>query len=211
MKDPITYKIKDRVGKIGKSDWFPVSMITSETRAEEIKKKQKANMNIVRNKTKQNVNGKINFSSTPGGSQKDYADENTNSMFDENKILQDEENVQYNFRKTIVEKDEKKINTKTKKKKTSAFQTCKSNLEKKNLQLVNVQRIAFFELLHINCMAMSCNIRRLEKKLYRKLLKTQIDIETLLQEVSINTFQTYQQIGNGLIMQLCKQRQTPSG
>ena len=31
-------------------------------------------------------------------------------------------------------------------------------------------------------MAMSCNIRRLEKKLYRKLLKTQIDIETLLQE-----------------------------
>ena len=108
MKDPITYKIKDKVGKIGKSDWFPVSMITSETRAEEIKKKQKANMNIVRNKTKQNVNGKINFSSTPGGSQKDYADENTNSMFDENKILQDEENVQYDFRKTIVEKDEKK-------------------------------------------------------------------------------------------------------
>ena len=44
--------------------------------------------------------------------------------------------------------------------------------------------IASFELLHINCMAMSRNIRRLEKKLYRKLLKTQIDIETLLQEVS---------------------------
>ena len=64
MKDPITYKIKDKVGKIDKSDWFPVSMITSETRAEKIKKKQKANMNIARNKTKQNVNGKINFSST---------------------------------------------------------------------------------------------------------------------------------------------------
>ena len=121
MKDPITYKIKDKVGKIGKSDWFPVSMITSETRAEEIKKKQKANMNIVRNKTKQNVNGKINFSSTPGGSQKDYADENTNSMFDENKILQDEENVQYDFRKTIFEKDEKKIKTKAEKKRKPAL------------------------------------------------------------------------------------------
>ena len=50
----------------------------------------------------------MNFSSTPGNSQKDYVDENMNSMFDENKILQDEENVQYDFRKTIVEKDEKK-------------------------------------------------------------------------------------------------------
>ena len=70
--------------------------------------------------------------------------------------------------------------------------------------------IASFELLHINCMTMGPNIRRLEKKLYRKLLKTQIDIATLLQEVSINTFQTYQQKENGLIMQLYKQPQTPS-
>ena len=70
-------------------------------------------------------------------------------------------------------------------------------------------RIASFELLHIKCMAMSRNIRKLEKKLYRK-LKTQIDIETLLQEVSINTFQTYRQIENGLIMLLYKQPQTPS-
>ena len=70
--------------------------------------------------------------------------------------------------------------------------------------------ITSFELLHINCMAMSRKIRRLEKKLDRKSLKNQIDIETLLQEVSINTFQTYQQIENGLIMQLYKQPQTPS-
>ena len=71
-------------------------------------------------------------------------------------------------------------------------------------------RIASFKLLHINCMAMSRNITKLEKKLYRKLLKTQINIENLLQEISINTFQTYQQIENGLIMLLCKQPQTPS-
>ena len=97
------------MGEIDKSDWFPVSMITSETRAEEIKRKQKAKMNIARKKNaKQDVNEKMNFSSTPGNSHKDYVDENTNSMFDENKILQDEENVQYDFRKTIVEKDEKK-------------------------------------------------------------------------------------------------------
>ena len=147
MKDPITYKIKDRVGKIGKSDWFPVSMITSETRAEEIKKKQKANMNIVRNKTKQNVNGKINFSSTPGGSQKDYADENTNSMFDENKILQDEENVQYNFRKTIVEKDEKKINTKTKKKENQRFSNLQKQLREKKLAIGKCAENCFFRVI----------------------------------------------------------------
>ena len=70
--------------------------------------------------------------------------------------------------------------------------------------------IASFELLQINCMAMSRKIRRLEKKLDRKSLKNQIDIETLLQEVSINTFQTYQQIENGLIMLLYKQPQRPS-
>ena len=139
MKDPITYKIKDRVGKIGKSDWFPVSMITSETPAEEIKKKQKANMNIVRNKTKQNVNGKINFSSTPGGSQKDYADENTNSMFDENKILQDEENVQYDFHKTIFEKDEKTSKTKAEKKENQLFSNLQKQLRERNLKLVNVR------------------------------------------------------------------------
>ena len=40
-------------------------------------------------------------------------------------------------------------------------------------------RIASFKLLHINCMAMSRNITKLEKKLYRKLLKTQINIENL--------------------------------
>ena len=110
------------MGEIDKSDWFPVSMITSETRAEEIKRKQKAKMNIARKKNaKQDVNEKTNFSSTPGNSHKDYVDENTNSMFDENKILQDEENVQYDFRKTIFEKDEKKIKTKAEKKRKPAL------------------------------------------------------------------------------------------
>ena len=125
------YKVEYKVGENDKSDWFPVSMITSETRAEEIKRKQKAKMNIARKKNaKQDVNEKMNFSSTPGNSHKDYVDENTNSMSDENKILQDEGNVQYDFRKTIVEKDEKKIKTKEVKKKISSFQTCKNNLEK---------------------------------------------------------------------------------
>ena len=54
----------------------------------------------------------MNFFSSPGYSQEDYVDENTNSIFDENKILQDEQNVQYDFRKTIVEKDEKNIEIK---------------------------------------------------------------------------------------------------
>ena len=53
-------------------------------------------------KTKIDVNGKMKFSSSPGNPQKDYVDENTNKK----KILQDEENVQYNFCKTIVEQDE---------------------------------------------------------------------------------------------------------
>ena len=48
----------------------------------------------------------MKFSSSPGNPQKDYVDENTNSMFDKKKILQDEENLQYNFCKTIVEQDE---------------------------------------------------------------------------------------------------------
>ena len=56
--------------------------------------KQKAKMEIVRKKnTKEDVNGKMNFFSIPGNSQKDNVHENTNSMFDENKILQDEKNV----------------------------------------------------------------------------------------------------------------------
>ena len=76
------------MGEIDISDWFPVSMITSETRAEEIKRKQKAKMNIARKRNKkQDVNWKMNFSSTLGNSQKDYVDENMNSMFDKNKIL----------------------------------------------------------------------------------------------------------------------------
>ena len=76
------------MGEIDISDWFPVSMITSETRAEEIKRKQKAKMNIARKRNKkQDVNWKMNFSSTLGNSQKDYLDENMNSMFDKNQIL----------------------------------------------------------------------------------------------------------------------------
>ena len=110
------YKVEYKVGENDKSDWFPVSMITCERRVEEIKRKQKAKMEIARKKnTKQDVNGKINFSSTPGNSQKGYVDENADSMFDENKVLQVEENVQYDFCKTIVEKEKKKIKKKTKK------------------------------------------------------------------------------------------------
>ena len=106
-------------------------MITSDHTAEEIKRKQKAKMNRARKKNKkQDLNGKMNFSSTPGNSQKDYVDENTNSMFDENKILQDEENAQYDFRKTIIEKDEKKIKTKAEKKENQLFSNLQSNLEK---------------------------------------------------------------------------------
>ena len=121
------YKTKYKVGENDQSDWLPVSMITSETQAEEIKRKQKAKMNRARKKnTKQDVNGKMNFSSTPGNSQKDYVNESTNSMFGENKILQDEENVQYDFRKTIVEKDEKKMKTNARKKENQLF----SNLQK---------------------------------------------------------------------------------
>ena len=113
------------MGEIDKSDWFPVSMITSETRAEEIKRKQKAKMNIARKKNKkQDVNGKMNFSSTPGNSQKDYVDEITNSMFDENKILQDT-----TFAKQLLKKMRKRLRQRSKKKKTSSFQTCKNNLE----------------------------------------------------------------------------------
>ena len=74
------------MGGNDKSEWFPVSMVTLETLAEEIKRKQKAKVNIARKKnTKQDVNEKMNFSSTPGNPQKDYADENTNSIFSKNK------------------------------------------------------------------------------------------------------------------------------
>ena len=51
------------MGGNDKSNWSPVSMITSETRAEEIQRKQKAKMNIAKKKnTKQDVNEKMNFS-----------------------------------------------------------------------------------------------------------------------------------------------------
>ena len=46
----------------------------------------------------------MSFSSTPGNSQKDYVDENTNSMFDENKILQDT-----TFAKQLLKKMRKRL------------------------------------------------------------------------------------------------------
>ena len=64
---------------------------------------------------------KMNFFSIPSNPQKDYSDENTNSMFDGNTTVQDEGNIQYNFRRIIVEKDEKKIKTKGEKKRKPAF------------------------------------------------------------------------------------------
>ena len=135
-----SYKIEFKVGGNDKSEWFPVSMVTLETLAEEIKRKQKAKVNIARKKnTKQDVNEKMNFSSTPGNPQKDYADENTNGIFSENKILQDEDNVQYDFRKTIVEKDEKKIKTKGEKKENQLFSNLQKQLRERNLKLVNVR------------------------------------------------------------------------
>ena len=125
------YKIEYKVGENDKSDWFPVSMITSKTRAEEIERKQKAKMNIARKKnTKQDVNGKMNFSSTPGNPEKDYVDENTNSMFDKDKILQDKENVRTTFVKQLFKKMRKRLRQREKKKKTNLFKTCKNNLEK---------------------------------------------------------------------------------
>ena len=91
------------MGENDKSKGFLESMITSEIQAEEIKRKQKDKMTIARKKnTKQDVSGKVNFSSTPCNLKEDYIYENTNSMFDKNNILQDEEYVQYDFHKTIV-------------------------------------------------------------------------------------------------------------
>ena len=119
------------MGENDKFNWFPVSMITWETWAEEMKKKQKPKMDIARKKnTKQDVHWKMNFFSTPRNPQKDYFDENTNSMFDGNTIMQDEGNIQYNFRKILLKKMRKRLKQKEKKKKTSFFQTCKNNLER---------------------------------------------------------------------------------
>ena len=132
------YKIEYKVDENGNSDWFPVSLITSETRTEEIKRKQKAKMNIARQKnTKQDVNGKMNFPLTPGNSQKDYVNKNTKSMFDENKILQDEENVPHDFHQTFIEKDEQKIKAKEEKKESQFFSNLQKQLREKNLELVN--------------------------------------------------------------------------
>ena len=156
--------------------------------------------------------GKIYFSSSLGNLQEYYLDENTRNMFDRNKILQNEENVQWDFCKTIVEKYKKKIKIKGEKKENQLLSNLQKQLRERNLKLVMCveMEVASFELLHINCMTISHNVRKLGKKLCRKLLKTQIDMEILLQEVSINTFQTYQQIENGLIMLLYRQAQRPS-
>ena len=125
------YKIKYKVDGNRKSDWFAVTVVTPETQAEKIKRKQKAKMNTARKKnTKQDVNGKMNFFSSPGNPQKDYVDENTNSMFGGIKILQNEENVQYDFRKTIVEKDDKKTKIKGEKKENQLYSNLKNYLEK---------------------------------------------------------------------------------
>ena len=81
----------------------------------------------------------MNFSSTAGNPQKDYVDKNTNSMFDGYKILQDEENVQYDFRKTIDEKDEKKRKTKGESKENQLFSNFQKQFRERNLKLVNVR------------------------------------------------------------------------
>ena len=81
----------------------------------------------------------MNFFSTPRNPQKDYFNENTNSMSDGNTIMQDEGNIQYNFRKIIVEKDEKKIKTKGEKKENQLFSNLQKQLRERNLNLVNVR------------------------------------------------------------------------
>ena len=60
-------------------------------------------------------------------------------MFDENQILQDEENIQYDFRKTIVKKGEKKIKTKAEEKENQLFSNLQKQLRERNLKLVNVR------------------------------------------------------------------------
>ena len=125
------YKIKQKVGENDKSDWFPVSMITSETRAEEIKRKQKAKMNIARKKnTKQDVNGKMNFPSTPGNSQKISSTKIRIACLTKIKFSEMKKTFSTTFAKQLLKKMRKRLRQRPKKKKTSSFQTCKNNLEK---------------------------------------------------------------------------------
>ena len=72
----------------------------------------------------------MNPCSTPGNSQKDYVDKSTNSMFDENKILQDKKKFSTTFAKQLLKKMRKRLRQRPKEKKISSFQTCKNNLEK---------------------------------------------------------------------------------
>ena len=60
-------------------------------------------------------------------------------MFDENKILQDEENVPHDFHQTFVEKDQKKIKAKGEKKENQLFSNLQKQLRERNLKLVNVR------------------------------------------------------------------------
>ena len=57
-----------------------------------------------------------------------------------------EENVRYDFRKAIIEKDEKKIKTKAEKKENQLFSNLRKQLRERNLKLVNVRgdRNCFF-------------------------------------------------------------------
>ena len=50
-----------------------------------------------------------------------------------------EENVRYDFRKAIIEKDEKKIKTKAEKKENQLFSNLQKQLRERNLKLVNVR------------------------------------------------------------------------
>ena len=88
----------------------------------------------------------MNFFPTPCNPQKDYFDENTNSIFDGNTIVQDEGNSQYDFRKITVGKDEKKIKTKGEKKENQLFSNLQKQLKEKKLKLLYVHgdRKCFF-------------------------------------------------------------------
>ena len=79
-------------------------------------------------------------------------------MFDGNKILKSEENVQYDFCNTIVEKDEKNI--KIKGKKTQLFSNFQKQLREKKIEIGKCAwRWELF--LSINCTVISHNIRKL--------------------------------------------------
>ena len=122
------------------------------------------------------------------------------------KIPQNEENVQYDFRKIIVEKDEKKRKRKGENKENQLFSNLQEQFRERNLKLVNVRGDGnyFFRGIVHQLYGDESQHQKVREEAVQEVIKNQIDIETLLQEVSINTFQAYQQIENKLSILLYK-------